>query len=226
MNRGYTTRNKWKDYSPSFVSSRYNYLAPIYPIFELIFMMPRSIRRKATSALRLHTGDTALEIGCGTGRNIALLRNAVGSEGTVYGIDVSKEMLKRAKRLKEQNNWQNVKLVCKDAGEFEVPEKLNGALFSLSYATMTHRGEVLRKVWDILKPGGRIVIMDAQFPSSGAGKIINPFKPVITLFLKASVLGNPYIKPIEELHEVAGSENVEVEELSMGSYFIASAEKK
>lgn len=215
---------KWKDRSSSFVSARYNKIAPIYPVFEWIFALPSGIRRKTVDAMKLKKGDTGLEVGCGTGRNLTYLVNAVGSEGKIYGIDVSENMLKRARDLAVGNKWNNVELIRTDAAEFAIPEKLNGALFSLSYATMLNRNEVLTNIWNMMLPGGRITIMDAQFPHGRFGKLIAPIKPAITLFLKSSVLGNPYIKPVEELSQVTGF-MPEVEELSIGSYFIASAVK-
>jgi precorrin-6B methylase 2 len=36
-------------------------------VFELIFGLPRGIRKKAVNALKLEPGNTAVEIGCGTG---------------------------------------------------------------------------------------------------------------------------------------------------------------
>ena len=218
------TLREWKNYTPSFVANRYNNIAKIYPVFEWIFMLPRSIRRKAVISLGLRNDDNVLEIGCGTGKNLALLSKAVGDEGKVFGIDISEEMLRRAAALKEKRNLFNTELECSDASKYTLPQKINGALFSLSYAVMINRREVLADIWNILQPGGRIVIMDAQFPPGITGKIMAPLKPFITLFLKASVIGNPYIKPIEELREVTGV-NVEVKEFSMKSYFLAVAEK-
>ncbi len=217
---------EWNKYNPSFVSNRYNYIAPVYPFFEWIFMLPKNIRRKTIEALRLGKGNNVLEVGCGTGKNLKLLSDAVGNEGTVFGIDVSKGMLERAKTLREQNTLLNVELVCSDAAKYTAPKKLNGALFSLSYATMIERKQVLENTWRLLEPNGRVVIMDAQFPPGAAGKIMTPIKPIVTLFLKATVLGNPRIKPIDELREIAGVKNVTVKMLSLGSYFIAVAEKK
>lgn len=219
----HTTR-EWKNYSPEFVAGRYNSLAKIYPVFEWIFMLPRGMRHKAVETLRIRKGDNVLEIGCGTGRNLALLSEAVGVNGTVYGIDVSEEMLIRAEMLRERKNLSNLSLACTDASKYTLPEKINSALFSLSYAVMINRMEVLADIWNRLQPGGRVVIMDAQFPPGIAGKIMVPFRPFVTMFLKATVIGNPYIKPVEELHEVTGVK-VEVKEMSMKSYFIAVAQK-
>jgi len=215
---------KWKNRSSEFIARRYDILAPIYPIFSLFLMLPRGIRKKAVEALKLKKGDRVLEIGCGTGRNLGLLRTAVGNQGKVYGIDLSERMLQRAQSIIKQNNWTNVELVQGDAEGYTTPEPPNAVLFSLSYCVMPHRIEILSNTWQQLRKGGRIIIMDAQFPNGIMGKIMVPFKPMITLFLKASILGNPYIKPIEELKEVT-SIGVVVKEISMKSYFIATAEK-
>jgi len=214
---------KWQHYSPSFISRRYNRLAVIYPVFELIFWLPPGIRKKAVNALKLNPEDNVIEIGCGTGRNLDMLSKAVAPGGKVYGIDVSENMLKKAMELKEKKNLSNVELICTDAGSYEFPGNINEVLFSLSYAVMSERKEIISKLWRKLSPGGRIVIMDAQFPPGILGKIIAPVKPALILFLKATVIGNPYIRPIEELKEITGS--VEVEETSMKTYFISAALK-
>ena len=102
---------EWKNYTPSFVSSRYNYIAPVYPVFEWIFLLPKNIRRKTIEALALNRGDRVLEIGCGTGRNLELLSSAVGSDGKVFAVDVSEGMLKKAMGIKEHKKLSNIELV-------------------------------------------------------------------------------------------------------------------
>jgi SAM-dependent methyltransferase len=51
----------------------------------------------AVAALGLRTGDTALDVGCGTGRALPALRAAVGTSGTVVGLDVTPEMVEIAR---------------------------------------------------------------------------------------------------------------------------------
>src|SRR5215813_977290 len=63
------------------VRRRYRWLAPIYPFFELVFLLPRGIRNKAVERLGLTAEDTVLEVGCGTGRNLPHLVAAVGAKG-------------------------------------------------------------------------------------------------------------------------------------------------
>jgi ubiquinone/menaquinone biosynthesis C-methylase UbiE len=210
----------WTEYNLQFVRRRYNKLAPVYIAFEYVFLLPPGIRSRAVRALNLKTGDRALEVGCGTGRNLSRLVEAVGNSGQVYGVDLSEGMLARAKALTARRNWHNIKLFHEDAAEYTLPEEVDGALFSLSYATMSHRQKVLQHAWNQLKPGGRLVIMDARIPEGLAGRI---YRPLLTTFLKLTVLGNPDVDIPEDLRQLAG--DIEVQYFFMDTYFIARAVK-
>jgi SAM-dependent methyltransferase len=50
----------------------------------------------AVAALGLRFGDVAVDVGCGTGRALGYLRDAVGDAGAVIGVDVTPEMLQHA----------------------------------------------------------------------------------------------------------------------------------
>src|SRR5512144_2326434 len=143
-------KTKWKYYSPEFVSRRYNKLAGFYPLFELIFLLPRGISKKAVDALNLTDGTRVLEIGCGTGKNIILLSEAAGKNGKVYGADVSPGMLEEANKVINRFSLNNVELICGDIENLLPDVTLHGVLFSLSYAVMAHRKEVLKKTWDMM----------------------------------------------------------------------------
>jgi ubiquinone/menaquinone biosynthesis C-methylase UbiE len=216
--------SRWQDYDASFVRKRYNKLARFFVLFEWLFWLPSGIRRRAIERLELPASGRVLEVGCGTGRNLSLLTEAVGRGGHVYGVDVSEGMLNEAEELCERAGYGNVTLIRSDAARYVVPEAVDGVLFSLSYATMSHHREVLRHAWSQLRPGGWLVIMDAKLPSGIPGKIARLCLPFFVLTLKLTVLGNPFIVPAEELRALALE--VEVEELSFGTYFICRARKK
>jgi ubiquinone/menaquinone biosynthesis C-methylase UbiE len=69
------------------ITHRYDRLARFYNVLEPLYLIHDGARRKAVQALELSRGDTVLEIGCGTGRNLAHLANAVGESGSVIGVD-------------------------------------------------------------------------------------------------------------------------------------------
>ena len=62
------------------------------------------------AALQLQPGQVVLDVGCGTGLSLALLRAAVGETGRIYGFDQSPEMLALARTRAASAGWHNVKL--------------------------------------------------------------------------------------------------------------------
>ena len=217
---GGTGAHEWVDLDRRFIAERYNRLARLIPVFDWLFFQPPGFRRKAADRLDLKPGSHVLEIGCGTGRNLPFLSQAVGTTGRVYGVDLSPGMLAKAQDLCDRNHWTNVKLIECDAAEFRAPVPLDGVMFGLSYNTMPHHLTVLREAWDQLRPGGRLVIMDAKLPPGLGGRLVLPFS---LWLMKRTMLGNPLIKPWEDLARVAGS--IEMEQFMFGSWYICRAIK-
>ncbi len=212
---------KWGDYDSPSVRERYNRLAKFFVLFEWLFLLPRGIRRKAISRLELKEGARVLEVGCGTGRNLSLLVQAVGNRGHVYGVDLSEGMLREAKELCQQSGWPNVTLIRADATDYSLPEPVDGVIFSLSYAVIPEHRKALRHAWDKLRPGGYLVIMDAKLPSGFIGKLLHPF---VVWASRLTVLGNPDIRPWEELKEL--TEEVVNEEVQFETYYICRGRKR
>jgi SAM-dependent methyltransferase len=211
---------KWVDYDTSFVRRRYNRLAGFFVFFEWLFWLPPSIRSKAVNRLELKPGSRVLEVGCGTGRNLAPLIETVGPEGQVYGVDLSEGMLAEAKQLCVRREWRNVVLMRADAADYVLPAPVDGVIFSLSYAVIPHHRDALRHAWKQLRPGGNLVIMDAKLPSGIIGKLLHPF---VVWTSKLTVLGNPNIRPWDELRELTA--DVDYEEAQFGTYYICRAKK-
>jgi len=142
------------------IRQRYNRIAAFIPFFEYAFFIPSGLRKRAVDQLKLRQGGKVLEVGCGTGRNFPLLRDAVGPEGRVYGVDLSEGMLRRARKLCHRRQWTNFVLIEADAADYASRKLFDGVLFSFSYNVMPHHCSVLRQVWKQLRPGGRLVIVD------------------------------------------------------------------
>jgi demethylmenaquinone methyltransferase/2-methoxy-6-polyprenyl-1,4-benzoquinol methylase len=190
---------QWVDCGRDVVSRRYDRIAKFIPFFDWLFFVPWHLRRKAVRKMALSRGDWVLEIGCGTGRNFSYLRQAVGPEGRIYGVDISPGMLHKARQLRDANAWRNIELRQCDAADYAAPTQLDAVLFSLSYNTMPHHRTVLRRAWQQLRPGGRLVIMDAKVPPGWGGRLVLPFS---LWLMKHTMLGNPLIHPWQELGAV------------------------
>lgn len=180
-----------------------------------------SCRRTCAAARsQLRDGDSVAEIGCGTGISLPYLADAVGPSGRVYGVDLSPGMLQRAQARCARQGRCNVELYECDVADFIAPAPLDGVLFSLSYNTMPHHRAVLGRAWKALRPGGRLVIMDARLPPGPSAKWLLPFS---LWLMKHTMLGNPLIEPWKEL--AALSDHFAMNKYLFGSYYICGAVK-
>jgi ubiquinone/menaquinone biosynthesis C-methylase UbiE len=86
-------------------------------LYDLLATAPgvTAWRRRAVDALDLKPGDTVVEMGCGTGANLPYLRQAVGPEGTVVGLDLAPGVLARARDRIVDRGWRNVHVALADA---------------------------------------------------------------------------------------------------------------
>jgi ubiquinone/menaquinone biosynthesis C-methylase UbiE len=68
-------------------------------------------RRAVVEALPLQSGQLVLDVGCGTGLCCGLLREKVGPQGSVIGIEESPEMAAVAREHVAREGWSNVTIV-------------------------------------------------------------------------------------------------------------------
>lgn len=202
------------------VRRRYRLIAPIYPIFEPIFALPRGGRAEAASRLGLKEGGSVLEVGCGTGRNFPYLEAIVGESGRIIGVDATPQMLAVAERRCRRHHWGNVTLLCADAAGAPLPDSVDAILFSLSYGVIPEIRAVLEHVWTALRPGGRVVVLDARIPPGWRGRLIGPLASFTS---RLTVLGDPGRKPWADLRALTPS--VSVEDLGHGTYYLCVAVK-
>ncbi len=92
----------------------------------------RSSSEKQVEELNLKRTDVVLDIGCGTGRFTIPIAKRVK---TVYGIDVSKEMLKFAKRESEKEGLKNISLINANFETFDI-NKIEKVDVSISYNSL------------------------------------------------------------------------------------------
>jgi len=98
--------------------------------------------------------DSILDIGCGTGRlTIELARLA--SKGSVVGIDSSSEMLERA--MEKTKSIENISLRQVSAQSMSFTDEFDLIFSNSALQWMKEQKEVMGRVYQSLKPGGRIV---------------------------------------------------------------------
>lgn len=87
------------------------------------------IRRQAIDALLLERGQRVLDVACGTGKSLAMLRNAVGPHGEIVGVEQSPEMLQQASERVLDAGWRNVRLLESNVESAELDGAFDAVLF-------------------------------------------------------------------------------------------------
>jgi ubiquinone/menaquinone biosynthesis C-methylase UbiE len=199
-------------------SAQYDRVARLYSTLEPLYLIFPPARRRAVVALGLRPGDTVLEIGAGTGRNFPYLIEAVGSTGTVIGIDASPGMLAEAEKLIAKHGWSNVELLLGDATRIDLEREVDGVLFSLSYSALPEPRPALARGWQRLRPGGGVVVMDMGLTESRWHRLLDP---IARLLLKLGP-GDPYSDPWSDLAEYGP---VETKRFLVGFYYVSRVTK-
>lgn len=106
-------------------------------------------------------GEVCVDLGSGRGTDALRMADSVGSQGFVYGIDISDGMLEKARKNAEKLGVKNVCFVKTTLEEIDLPS--NTVDLVISNCTINHAANKQR-VWDevfrILKKGGRFVVSD------------------------------------------------------------------
>jgi len=146
---------KWYDIFSSFYD---NALEKIY--FES--------RRKAIEHLDLKNGQTVLDVACGTGANFKHII-AANNKVSIYGTDFSAGMLRKAQSIIDKNNWENIVVFQSDARLLNTSSikkyinkdiRFDRIICALGLSVIPDWELILDNLLGILKPGGKIVILD------------------------------------------------------------------
>jgi arsenite methyltransferase len=120
------------------------------------------IRERAVAALGLRPGQRVLDVACGTGLSLALLRDRVGESGHVYGIDHSEEMLVQARARVVAAGWRNVTLFHTAAQAFALPAAVDALLFHYTHDILRSPA-ALDRVLACAKPEAMVAIAGVKY---------------------------------------------------------------
>jgi ubiquinone/menaquinone biosynthesis C-methylase UbiE len=110
----------------------------------------------------LHAGESAVDIGCGTGEDACALASLVGPRGHAVGLDLSSRMIATA-RQRATAGKLNVTFVQADARKLPFADASFDAVSAERLLQHTPDAEaVLHEMVRVAKPGGRIVIWESD----------------------------------------------------------------
>lgn len=123
--------------------------------------LDRSWRRAAVDALALRAGDRVLDLGCGTGD---LAEEALGRGARVIGVDLSAGMLRQARARGLGALFTRGDALCLPLADGHCDAVVSG--FALR--NLTDVGAALREAGRVLRPGGRISLLEVDTPANTA----------------------------------------------------------
>jgi SAM-dependent methyltransferase len=111
---------------------------------------------EAISEAALPAGGTVVDVGCGTGRALPPLRQAVGPQGIVIGIDLTPQMLAVARVRAEASG---AALLAADARHLPFPDAAVDAVFAAGLLMHLPDADAgLRELARVTRPGGKLVL--------------------------------------------------------------------
>lgn len=156
----------------------------------------------------LKPGETVLDLGAGAGFDSFLAANQVGSTGRVIGVDMTAEMVEKARENAEKGKYDNVEFRLGDIEELPVDDDSVDVVISNCVINLTpNKNKAFEEAYRALKPGGRIMISDIVLLKDLPDFIKNSAEAYVACVAGAS-LKDDYIATIKE----AGFQDVEVVE--------------
>jgi demethylmenaquinone methyltransferase/2-methoxy-6-polyprenyl-1,4-benzoquinol methylase len=136
---------------------------PLVRFISSFFGGEESLRRLTIDKMDLKHGQKVLDVCCGTGTLCAMIAEEIRSDGEVVGVDLSENMLKKA----ENNRKDNMRFCYANAEEIPYADGyFDRASVTFGLHEMPHsvRMNVLREMRRVLKPGGKIIVLDYAYP--------------------------------------------------------------
>ncbi len=145
----------------------------------------------------LEEGETVLDLGSGAGFDCFLAANRVGGTGKVIGVDMTPEMIEKARENAKKGNYSNIEFRL---GEIEnIPAADNSVDVIISNCVINlspDKNRVFREAFRVLRPGGRIMISDIVLLKELPSSIKDSVEAYIGC-LSGAIMRDEYTKAIE-----------------------------
>ena len=158
----------------------------------------------ALSSIR--EGDTVLDLGSGAGFDCFLAAAKVGKNGRVIGVDMTSEMIEKARENAKKGNYGNVEFRLGEIEKLPVTDGSVDLIISNCVINLSpDKGKVFQEAFRVLKPGGRIMISDIVLLRELPDAIRNSIEAYIGC-VSGAIKKDEYLQKIEG----AGFQDVKV----------------
>ena len=152
-------------------------------------------------------GEVVLDLGAGAGVDCFLVAHRVGKSGKVIGVDMTPEMVDRARENAENGGYENVEFRLGEienlpAGDGSADVVISNCVINLS----PDKERVFQESFRVLKPGGRIIVSDIVLLEE-LPDFIRTSASAYVGCISGALLKNDYVQSIEK----AGFAHVRIE---------------
>jgi len=148
--------------------------------------------------LELREGETVLDLGSGGGIDCFLAARRVGPTGHVIGVDMTPEMLARARRNAAAGGFGNVEFRLGEIEHLPVADESVDAIISNCVVNLVpNKAQVFADAFRVLKPGGRISLSDIVLLGEVPVSLRDSVEAYVAC-LSGAILKDEYLRLIEE----------------------------
>jgi len=146
----------------------------------------------------LREGETVLDLGSGAGFDCFLAADRVGKNGKVIGVDMTPEMIEKARENTKKGNYGNVEFRLGEIENLPVADNSVDVLISNCVINLsTDKRRVFMEAFRVVKPGGRLIISDIVLLKELPDFIKNSVEAYIGC-LSGAMLKDEYIKVVKD----------------------------
>ena len=147
----------------------------------------------------LKKGDTVLDLGAGAGFDCFLAADRVGKKGKVIGVDMTPEMLEKARENAQKGGYRNVEFRLGEIENLPVADNSVDVVISNCVINLSpEKNRVFQEAFRALKPGGRLMVSDIVLLKELPGSIKNSVEAYVGC-LSGAIMKDAYLKTIKSV---------------------------